>query len=145
MARFYRTNPETGLRLCSTCNDSFPTSHFHVITRRGGTEFMTACKACDSKRVKAYRDRIRLAAIDFYSDGTRRCAHCGEGRIPVLDLDHVNGNGREHRPVKGIGGYRAYQHALQVEDKTQYRILCRNCNWIARWGENNGSEVQRVE
>ena len=131
MARFNRTQGDR--RICATCKEWKPLDQFTEIHRRGRSEHMQACKECDARRTKQYREALRHRVIEFYSDGTMQCAHCGESRFPVLDLDHTNGDGKEHRPIKGMGQYRAYIEADKEKDRSRYRVLCRNCNWMARW------------
>ena len=59
------------------------------------------------------------------------CVHCGYDDMRALDLDHVRG----HRYPKRKGKKRSYSRdsmlqSLKAPDG-EFRILCRNCNWIA--------------
>jgi hypothetical protein len=59
-----------------------------------------------------------------------RCAKCGNNDLRVLQIDHVNGDGRQEYLTLG-GSYRIAGRVL--EHPTDYQALCANCNWIKRW------------
>ena len=54
------------------------------------------------------------------------CVSCGYKDKRALDLDHINGRGGEPRKR----GMTVAYEALYAPDGV-FRILCRNCNWIA--------------
>lgn len=78
------------------------------------------------KTHESYR-RARLAAIDYYSDGRRKCACCGEGTLQFLTLDHVNGDGGKHRK-SGITCSRLPWWLRQNGYPVGFQVLCYNCN-----------------
>jgi hypothetical protein len=63
-----------------------------------------------------------------------KCACCGETRISMLTLDHINNNGAEHRRQMGktraakggIGFYRWLKENKYPQGYLQ--VLCANCN-----------------
>ena len=75
------------------------------------------------------RQRIRLAILDAYGDS--KCILCGYNDVRALDLDHVDGGGTKHRKQLKGTYVQAMLHREGFPDKDKYRILCRNCNWIA--------------
>ena len=79
-----------------------------------------------STSLKYYENRIKV--IEHYSKGKNCCARCGLSDIRVLDLDHINNNGYEHR--KEIGTLNIIKWILENNFPTGFQILCKNCNWI---------------
>lgn len=62
------------------------------------------------------------------------CTNCGFDDIRALQIDHVNGNGRQEI-LKLKSTYTYYKKIL--DDKLgNYQILCANCNWIKRSERN---------
>ena len=64
-----------------------------------------------------------------------KCVKCGFSDVHALQVDHVNGNGRNER--KRVG----YRYWLKVLDsfkknENQYQLLCANCN-VIKQQENN--------
>jgi hypothetical protein len=59
------------------------------------------------------------------------CVLCGYNDVRALDLDHIRGRPSDEKPRKASGrSYTACKRALAAPDG-EFRILCRNCNWIA--------------
>lgn len=70
--------------------------------------------------------KCRRLVLDAYG---ARCAECGLQDERVLDLDHVYGGGAEHRRKRGTLGM--YRDVIRDNFPATFRILCKNCNWIA--------------
>lgn len=75
------------------------------------------------------RKIIRAEAINHYSNGTNRCACCGEPNIEFLALDHINNDGYEHR--KTVASYRSKmaEWARANNYPPIFQVLCHNCNF----------------
>lgn len=72
-------------------------------------------------------DRRRSAILELLG-GT--CNKCGFSDERALQIDHVNGGGRDDKArFSSTSIY--YKHILEVEGKG-YQLLCANCNWIKR-------------
>lgn len=70
--------------------------------------------------------RLRVAALNRYSNNDPKCACCGERTYEFLAIDHINGNGKEHR--QQVGNSNIY-NALRKEGYPEgYQVLCHNCN-----------------
>jgi len=74
---------------------------------------------------RAYHERLRNQVLQML--GTR-CAICGFADVRALQVDHVNGGGRQektglHNPLA------LYRRILKVHG-LGYRVLCANCNVI---------------
>lgn len=82
----------------------------------------------------SWMNRVRLRVRVFAAYG-RECSLCGFDNAKALQLDHVDGGGTHlHRT---IGGERVYTEALRVVDRSKFRILCANCNWVERRARGN--------
>ena len=78
----------------------------------------------------AYRERIRIAALTHYGNGTLACVRCGySGR--ALQLDHIHDNGARERGSRSgyHGGHKLYRLLGLQGFPEGYQTLCANCNW----------------
>jgi hypothetical protein len=70
---------------------------------------------------------MRLKLIEEYGG---KCACCGETEEAFLSIDHISGDGREHRKLIGTGGQAFYlwlkNHGYP---KDNFQLLCMNCNF----------------
>ena len=68
------------------------------------------------------------------------CQKCGFSDIRALQIDHINGVPAGLRRMKGNphrGGIKLYRAILNgTYPKSDFQLLCSNCNWIKRY-ENN--------
>lgn len=117
-------------KVCVDCGEEKSRSEFYKLSRRSGTEVTPRCKVCERARLKRRREETRLAIVTHYSSGRMCCADCGEDRYPVLDLDHINGGGRAERTQAG-SPEAFYTNLIKTGFPEGYRVLCRNCNWMA--------------
>jgi len=81
--------------------------------------------------------KLKLAILSYYSKGTLVCAHCGETDLRVLQIDHIDGNGNEHRRTIGGSGKVFYRWLKQQEYPKGYQVLCANCNIRKLYLERN--------
>lgn len=82
---------------------------------------------------EAQRNSCRRARYQMIVEYGGKCACCGENRPQFLTLDHVNGNGAEHRrEITGKRSGGGYTIALWLRahgwPKDGYQLLCWNCN-----------------
>lgn len=71
------------------------------------------------------KQRIKVKAIEHYSQGTMACACCGEDELDFLCFDHVDNDGADHRRTNSTPIY-LYLHSRGFP--AGYQILCYNCN-----------------
>jgi len=86
----------------------------------------------DRRRETSHKRRLKIRAAILEAYGNSKCARCGCTDTRVLDLDHIGGGGNTHR--RQLGANVNFYNTLYIQgfpDKDKYRILCRNCNWIA--------------
>lgn len=110
-----------------------------------------AFRVAHNKNQRAHNARIRREALVIYSNGDVRCGcecGCGEDRELLLELDHINCDGSQHRQLltghRGAGGT-AFYAALKARDwptDPPLRVLCTNCN---RGRERNNGRCPNLE
>ncbi len=78
-------------------------------------------------RLTKYR-KLRDEVYAHY--GGYICACCGETTREFLTIDHIDGNGNEHRRSIGIGkaGSKFYYWLKKNNYPSGFQILCFNCN-----------------
>lgn len=86
---------------------------------------LNLCPPCGSKQVLGQYSAWRQRFFDLYGC---TCACCGS--TADLTLDHVNGDGSEHRGKYGTSGgnYRIFRDAVRANDPTRFQALCLQCN-----------------
>lgn len=95
----------------------------------------TAPKLSDEERKESdriskrkYQEKLRLDALNYYSNGELKCSCCGESHLEFLCIDHINGGGGKHRKLKGNSGL-SIGFILKRDGYPEgYRVLCHNCN-----------------
>lgn len=81
-----------------------------------------------AERARAEQRAVRAAVIEGYGGA---CACCGNDFMPHLTLDHVNGNGNEHRRTENSRVlYRRLRRMLREgqPNDPMFQVLCWNCN-----------------
>lgn len=90
---------------------------------------------------RAY-DKMRYDCLSHYSNGEPICKCCGEKEILFLHIDHIEGNGAEHRrQLKAELGYYPGGNNLPYWLKKNnypdgFQVLCANCNLGKRLAKN---------
>jgi hypothetical protein len=85
------------------------------------------CKDCLNQQGCDHRTKIKKEVIDSYGG---HCVCCNESNIAFLNIDHINGDGAEHRKTNpDLTGVKIYlwlkQNAFPTDN---FRVLCWNCN-----------------
>lgn len=128
-------------RTCCTCKQAKRLSQF---SRCGGGH-QAACKSCQadyriSRRAKRRAQglesyeaishrRLRVRVLLHYGGSSPSCACCGEQRYEFLAVDHINGNGRQHRQeILAKHGQHLYRWLIHQNFPPGFRVLCHNCN-----------------
>lgn len=102
-------------------------------TRAISTEYSRKWKNNNLERWRATRRRCSLKQGKKLKNAVigglgGECQCCGENRMEFLTLDHINGDGAEHRRKVGRG-LPVYRDALKEGlPRDRYRVLCFNCN-----------------
>lgn len=83
-----------------------------------------------TKKQKERNSKLKQKILTYYGNGKLACVKCGFNDIRALSVDHINGNGRDHR------GKNLYEWIRQNNYPKGFQTLCMNCQWIKRV-ENN--------
>ena len=76
---------------------------------------------------KRHRE-LRLKALIHYGGDPPKCRCCQEERLLFLTMDHMAGNGNQHRKsVRRFGSI--YEWLRHANYPLGFRVLCMNCNW----------------
>lgn len=78
------------------------------------------------------RQRLRDQMVAAYG-GRCACVACPERNSAFLTLDHIQGDGKEHRARVGSHSYADLRRKGWPQDG--YRLLCWNCNAMTRNGK----------
>ncbi|MBA7683673.1 hypothetical protein ES703_92053 [subsurface metagenome] len=117
-----------GTKRCSRCGETKPLDEFYRQSK-SKDQHGPWCKSCHNKhrhdlyisrrdieKARAHERYLRLGdeirrynnnkhqelkalLVAHYSNNTNRCACCGESEVRFLTIDHINGNGSEHRKI----------------------------------------------
>lgn len=90
-----------------------------------------AAKRCPVTRAAAsarQRERYRALRAEVIRAYGGTCACCGESEFMFLELDHVDGNGADHRREIGRGAHASYKWAKNQGFPNSLQVLCANCN-----------------
>lgn len=83
------------------------------------------------ERVRERRRRLKREVLAHYSDGGRpTCVLCGEDDLRFLALDHLAGDGAEHRRENPSILGNPYSWAKVNGLPPLFRTLCHNCNFL---------------
>ena len=107
--------------LCSNCN----TKKVKIASKAKG-EFGTS----QQRSTYNYRYNLKLDIYSHYmTDGKLKCScpNCNVDDVDVLCLDHINGDGKEHRQITGLGDT-MYRWIRENNYPDTLRLLCHNCN-----------------
>lgn len=79
--------------------------------------------------------------LTYYGGGKLACVKCGFSDIRALTIDHIDGNGYQHRRELGSQGigkgfYYWLERHLYPEG---YQTLCMNCQFIKRIENKEGN------
>ncbi len=79
-----------------------------------------------------WRERLRRVVFAHYSNNTFKCACCGESEQDFLVIDHIAGNGNEHRRAvfgrTAAGGQTMHSWLVKQGFPRGFQLLCSNCN-----------------
>lgn len=88
-------------------------------------------KSCTKCRTRI-RDRKKVVKKEVFAHYGGRCVFCMESDLRHLTIDHIDGNGAEHRREMQPGGRfcgdTIYSWLKRNDWPTGYQILCWNCN-----------------
>lgn len=92
-----------------------------------GKEKENEGKVCESCLESGRQTNKRLRLVVFEHYGGAYCSCCGEKHIEFLCLDHINGDGGEHRK-RDPSATKLYRWVKKNNFPEGFRVLCQNCN-----------------
>ena len=108
---------------CATCGISKKLEQFHRSKgEKLGVEYQ--CKKCAYIRQKKRRQLNWEKILEHYN---AKCFCCGEVMKEFRTIDHVNGDGANHRREKNRGIL--YSTIIKEQFPKKFRIACMNCNF----------------
>lgn len=140
-------------KTCTKCAVLKDESEFGYDCRRGKKKILRAdCRRCVADRamrwyrknpekiklrilkrtdkVKVYNLARRKRVVEHYGG---KCSCCGEAMLQFMSIDHINGNGSQHRKEIGLkGGEPFYRWIERNNYPAGLQVLCYNCNCAKR-------------
>lgn len=129
------------LGVCYQCHDKNPADKPSTRCRNCNTANRSRTRKYDKKKSDA-RSRVKRKEQILSAYGGK-CACCGETHPEFLTIDHIDGLGGEHRRQIGTNMYTWLKH--RGFPKTNFRLLCMNCNFARRYGKTCPHETQYAE
>lgn len=74
---------------------------------------------------------VKTSVMAVYCYGDPKCECCGEKEVKFLCMDHIDGDGAEHRKKMGRrdwGGRQLYYWLIKNGFPPGFQVLCFNCN-----------------
>jgi hypothetical protein len=140
---------------CSICNENANASHkkLEQIRKKQNT-----CVKGDGKPIAPNSNRFCQEHLDksrkttkrcnlktkkevmshYSSNGVPHCNICGVTNLQYLTIDHINGDGREHREKNGLQGSKIYHWLRKNDYPTDFQVLCYNHNMAKRHNSPEG-------
>ena len=87
--------------------------------------------------------RLKQECLEYYGE---KCSCCGESYSEFLTLEHIGGNGNNHRKALfkyNVGGLHMYRWLKRNNYPSGYTILCMNCNWATRYNNECPHKIRR--
>jgi hypothetical protein len=142
-----RLNIPMNERYCLYCNNNQTRINKECVYQWNIVDNKPCCHKCysklNSKRyspnkerrdiyAKKYRNSKRIQAMNLISNNNIICNNCGCNNINILEINHINGGGREERRVNNyrcsIHFYKAIINGTRSID--DLNILCKICNTL---------------
>ncbi len=137
----------TNTKTCSDCRRVKSINEFYL-NKNSHDGYCNRCKSCSkvycsdwrkSNPEKVSESKRHLAqdlkreVLTHYGNGWCACVHCGFDNMDALSIDHIDGNGIEHRRSLGLStGRKFYAWCKRNGYPEGYQTLCMNCQFIKR-------------
>lgn len=124
--------PRIGFKMCERCT-KLCNAKTKIYQKKYAKELSVKQRARYIKNKEkiteeGYKKRLlwRLETLKEYGSF---CNHCGEKNLLVLQIDHINGGGRQER-INTSASSNIYLFLKRKGfPKDNYQLLCANCNW----------------
>lgn len=94
-----------------------------------------------------YRAQLKSEVLTHYGNGKLACVKCGySSNLEALSIDHMNGNGAEHRRGEHTMGGRPFYVWLKNNGfPGGYQTLCMNCQFIKKFEKREYGSINKRE
>ena len=82
------------------------------------------------RRANKSRKLLKEQVLTHYGGGKLACIKCGFTDERALTIDHIDGNGNQHR--KEVKRQNLYRWLRRADYPEGFQTLCMNCQWIKR-------------
>jgi DNA-directed RNA polymerase subunit RPC12/RpoP len=133
------------MKRCARCGERKPLNAFNRQAKsQDGRQ--AHCRPCKQRLLLELRARRRREAMLVYGDGS--CASCGH--VPAdlcsLELDHVDGDGAEHRKaIPGGNNLPSRLRRLGWPKEPRLQTLCHDCHTEKSRRERAATQRQQTE
>lgn len=114
---------------CVFCNKEYaksPQAKSSVSSRMKIYKALPHVKVAANEASKKSQHSIKIDVISHYGG---KCACCGESGLVFLCVDHIDGDGAEHRrETKTSTGIKFYRWLIKNKFPRGFQVLCWNCN-----------------
>jgi len=131
----FKVNGSTRCQGCKASLETKPLSSCPV----QHSQYYAKRRLIRPREKRAYWESLRVRVLSHYG-GRCACPPCGYSNLnkkirgkSFLQMDHVNGNGGEHRKI--MGRIPLYPWLLREKFPPGYRVLCIVCNIAMEPGE----------
>jgi hypothetical protein len=94
------------------------------------------CNICTRARNKSYKvktqwhvENHKANKLKVFTHYGTVCVCCGETLVEGLTIDHINGDGAQHRKEIGVGGLSLYRWLIKHNYPEGFQTLCFTCNF----------------
>lgn len=128
---YYRDNREDMLVKQKARSKKYYDSNKEKILERVRFRIANNVDGARDRKLQLARDRWkRDRDAMFVALGGAQCA-CWFNDVRALEIDHINGNGKEHRRNMSNSTYRDYV----ISHVDEFQVLCSNCHSIKTYEE----------
>lgn len=127
------------MKECSVCHELKPTTEYYAQAKApDGLNYW--CKSCGAKYRKEYADKNRKTINEkkrVYANKWKTeamtvlgnaCCVCGIDDLRVLEIDHIDGGGNQHRKRRSRESI--WREIAIGETTSKFQLLCANCHRI---------------
>jgi hypothetical protein len=115
---------------------------YHAEHRVEAAKYRAANSMQIRSRKSRYEARLKLDAFAAY--GGPKCVCCGETLMEGLTLDHINGDGAEHRKSVGAYGVNIYYWLKKNGYPSGFQVMCGTCNFAKGTSDHCPHEDLRI-
>lgn len=128
---YYQENKEEMLAKQKVRSKKYYENNREEILKRTRFRIENNVNGIRDRKLRQARERWkRYRGIMFHALGGAMCA-CGFSDERALEIDHINGGGKEHRKNLSNSAYKDYV----VSHTEEFQVLCSNCHSIKTYEE----------